>query len=145
MSPSSKSASREAAEFLESMPAAYARVFTIRDVEQHAGVVARRGTQLAHAEAGHTSSGPLVVCVVADDRPGLLSLVTDALLVHGFSIDVVGGEMVAAVGHQPVEVALLPGHAVERVDVGADRDHGDQFGLGVHQQFAPGALYRPGR
>ncbi len=77
---------RDVADFLSSMPAAYAQAFSLRDVEEHAGIVARRGALLAHAEAVRTSLGALLVCVVADDRPGLLSLVTDALLVHGFSV-----------------------------------------------------------
>ncbi|HWZ91118.1 MAG TPA: hypothetical protein VNW92_19790, partial [Polyangiaceae bacterium] len=72
-------------EFLDSMPPAYARAFSKSEVAEHARIVARRGTQLAHAEACAAPKGTLV-CVVADDRPGLLVLVTDALLVHGLSV-----------------------------------------------------------
>ena len=72
-------------EFLESMPAAYARVFTSGEALEHAQVVARRGAHLVHAELCSGPSGEQV-CVVAEDRPGLLALVTDALLVHGLSI-----------------------------------------------------------
>jgi UTP:GlnB (protein PII) uridylyltransferase len=72
-------------EFLDSMPAAYARAFSAGEIAEHAAIVARRGTHLTHAELCGGSSGP-VVCVVAEDRPGLLALVTDALLVHGLSI-----------------------------------------------------------
>jgi UTP:GlnB (protein PII) uridylyltransferase len=72
-------------EFLDSMPAAYARAFSVSEVREHANIVGRRGTQLTHAELCAGASGTRV-CVVADDRPGLLALVTDALLVHGFSI-----------------------------------------------------------
>jgi [protein-PII] uridylyltransferase len=71
--------------FLETMPAAYARVFATSEVLDHAQVVARRGPQLVHAEICSGPSGEQV-CVVAEDRPGLLALVTDALLVHGLSI-----------------------------------------------------------
>ncbi len=78
---------REVADFLDSMPAAYARAFTLRDAEEHARIVARRGGQLAHAEVGGGRATPAFVCVVADDRPGLLSLVTDAMLVHGLSVN----------------------------------------------------------
>ncbi len=72
-------------EFLESMPAAYASSFDDREVAAHEGIAARRGAQLVHAElfVGRTGSQ---VCLVADDRPGLLALVTDALLVHGLDI-----------------------------------------------------------
>ncbi|HEX2672123.1 MAG TPA: hypothetical protein VHM25_14680 [Polyangiaceae bacterium] len=72
-------------EFLRTMPAAYAREFAPSEIAEHERVVARRGERLVHAEICVTSSGELV-CVVAEDRPGLLVLVTDALLVHGLSI-----------------------------------------------------------
>jgi UTP:GlnB (protein PII) uridylyltransferase len=69
------------------MPATYAAAFGARDVEEHARVVARRGSELSHVEvvAGKDSARSLV-CLVADDRPGLLSIVTDALLAHGLSV-----------------------------------------------------------
>jgi [protein-PII] uridylyltransferase len=72
-------------EFLDTMPAAYARAFTTSEVFDHAKIVARRGAHLVHAEICVSPSGEQI-CVVADDRPGLLALVTDALLVHGLSI-----------------------------------------------------------
>ncbi len=72
-------------EFLDTMPAGYARVFTTSEVLDHAKIVARRGAHLVHAEICVGPSGEQV-CVVAEDRPGLLALVTDALLVHGLSI-----------------------------------------------------------
>ena len=72
-------------EFLDSMPAAYARAFSVSEVREHSDIVARRGAQLAHAELCTGPNGHRV-CVVADDRPGLLALVTDAFLVHGLSI-----------------------------------------------------------
>ena len=71
--------------FLETMPAAYALAFTTSEVLEHERVVARRGAQRVHAELCSGPSGEQV-CVVAEDRPGLLALVTDALLVHGLSI-----------------------------------------------------------
>jgi len=71
--------------FLETMPAAYADVFTSIEASEHAKVVARRGAHLVHAELCSGSSGEHV-CLVAEDRPGLLALVTDALLVHGLAI-----------------------------------------------------------
>jgi UTP:GlnB (protein PII) uridylyltransferase len=81
------SATREINEFLASMPVAYARAFTAREVEEHVRIVARRAGQLAHAEALRSASEGTFVCVVADDQPGLLSIVTDALLVHGLNIN----------------------------------------------------------
>jgi [protein-PII] uridylyltransferase len=78
--------SREVAEFLQSMPGSYAQDFSLRDVEEHSHIVARRGELLAHAEPWQGTRETAFVCVVADDRPGLLSFVTDALLVHGLNI-----------------------------------------------------------
>ena len=72
-------------EFLDSMPVAYARAFSAQEMAEHAQIVQRRGTRIAHAETCASGRGALV-CVVADDRPGLLALVTDALLVHGLSV-----------------------------------------------------------
>ena len=77
---------REVDEFISSMPVAYARAFTRREVEEHASIVQRRAGQLAHAEAFRGAGERTFVCVVADDQPGLLSFVTDALLVHGLSV-----------------------------------------------------------
>jgi UTP:GlnB (protein PII) uridylyltransferase len=77
---------REVDEFLASMPVAYARAFSVREVEEHVRIVNRRAGQLAHAEAVRGASETTFVCVVADDQPGLLSFVTDALLVHGLSV-----------------------------------------------------------
>ena len=64
------------------MPAAYGHAFSAKEVAEHSQIVQRRGTRLVYAE---NCSGGLV-CVVADDRPGLLALVTDALLVYGLNI-----------------------------------------------------------
>jgi UTP:GlnB (protein PII) uridylyltransferase len=72
-------------EFLASMPSAYARAFTRDEVAAHARIALRRGAALAHAESCQGGSRSLV-CVVADDRPGLLALLTDALLVQRVGI-----------------------------------------------------------
>ena len=65
-----------------------------------------------------------------------------AVLVHRLRVDVVGGEMVAARHDQAAQVPLLARHAMQRFDVGGDRHHRHQRGVGVHQQLAPGALDR---
>jgi len=72
-------------DFLASMPAAYARAATATDVVQHARIVERRGARLAYAEPCQLGSAT-ALCLVTDDRPGLLALVTDALLVQGLGI-----------------------------------------------------------
>jgi len=71
--------------FLATMPAAYERLYTAGEVAEHAAIVARRGARLVHAELWPSTGGPLL-CVVAEDRPGLLALVTDALLAQGMAI-----------------------------------------------------------
>jgi [protein-PII] uridylyltransferase len=70
-------------EFPSSMPPSYGRAFGANEIAEHARIVQRRGQKLAHAEL---CSADARVCVVADDRPGLLALVTDALLMHGLSV-----------------------------------------------------------
>src|SRR6187397_2678629 len=72
-------------DFLDTMPLAYRSAFGVDETAEHARIVARRGAALAHAELCETRNGS-VVCLVTDARPGLLVLVTDALLVHGFGI-----------------------------------------------------------
>ena len=67
------------------MPSVYARTFDVSEAAVHADIVARRGDQLVHAEICAGRNGAQV-CLITDDRPGLLALVTDALLVHGFRI-----------------------------------------------------------
>jgi UTP:GlnB (protein PII) uridylyltransferase len=68
------------------MPAAYAQAFSLSQAAEHAEIVARRGAMSAHAELWRELPGAPLLCVVADDQPGLLSFVTDALLSHGLNI-----------------------------------------------------------
>jgi UTP:GlnB (protein PII) uridylyltransferase len=72
-------------QFLATMPAAYARLYSASEVAEHAAIVSRRGARPVHAELWQSAKGPLL-CVVAEDRPGLLALVTDALLAQGMAI-----------------------------------------------------------
>ena len=85
------SRSKALSEYLESMPGAYLQAFTLHDAEEHAFIVARRGSQIAHAEMWRTFAGSAVICVVADDQPGLLSVVTATLVAHG--LDVVSAQI----------------------------------------------------
>jgi len=72
-------------QFVASMPAAYGRLYRASEVAEHAAIVSRRGDRPVHVELWQSANGPLL-CVVAEDRPGLLALVTDALLVQGMAI-----------------------------------------------------------
>lgn len=71
--------------FLATMPAAYEHLYGASEVAEHAAIASRRGAGLVHAELCQSPKGPLL-CVVAEDRPGLLALVTDALLAQGLAI-----------------------------------------------------------
>lgn len=71
--------------FVATMPAAYERLYGLAEAAEHAAIVARRGTKLVHAELWQSAKGSLL-CVVAEDRPGLLALITDALLAQGLAI-----------------------------------------------------------
>lgn len=72
-------------QFVATMPAAYETLYGAAEMAEHAGIVSRRGARLVHAELCGSAKGPLL-CVVAEDRPGLLALVTDALLAQGVAI-----------------------------------------------------------
>lgn len=71
--------------FVATMPAAYERLYGAGEIAEHAAIVARRGDRQVHAELWQSANGP-ILCVVAEDRPGLLALVTDALLAQGMAI-----------------------------------------------------------
>jgi UTP:GlnB (protein PII) uridylyltransferase len=76
------------ASFQGSMPERYCANFDGEAIRDHAEIVARRAGFLVHLEIWQRlPDGGVVVCVVADDRPGLLSLVSASLVVH--DIDVV--------------------------------------------------------
>lgn len=90
-------------QFAATMPAAYEHLYGASEVAEHAAIASRRGDRLVHAELWQSAKGPLL-CVVAEDRPGLLALVTDALLAQGIAIQsarafcrVVGQERAEAV------------------------------------------------
>lgn len=73
--------------FLASMPAAYARVFDANEASEHASIAAARHGRPAHVSIWRTlPDGTAVLCIVADDRPGLLSLMCATLAKHWLSI-----------------------------------------------------------
>lgn len=90
-------------QFAATMPEAYVRLYDASEVTEHAAIVSRRQGRLVHAELCRSAKGPLL-CVVAEDRPGLLALMTDALMAQGLAIQsarafgrVVGKDQVEAV------------------------------------------------
>lgn len=73
--------------FEASMPERYRETFDAEAVAEHAGIVARRGNLPAHVEVcGRLPDGVTIVCVVADDRPGLLSRIAASLVIHSMDI-----------------------------------------------------------
>jgi [protein-PII] uridylyltransferase len=73
------------------MPERYRDSFDGTAIREHAAIVARRADAPAHVEIWRRlANGGAVACVVADDRPGLLSLISAALVVQ--SLDVVSAQ-----------------------------------------------------
>lgn len=73
--------------FRASMPGAYGRVYTPDEIAEHAGIVARRALQPAHVELWRSlPAGSSVLCVVADDQPGFLSMVSAVLYLHELDV-----------------------------------------------------------
>jgi [protein-PII] uridylyltransferase len=78
--------------FFASMPERYREAFDATDAREHAAIVSRRGGAAAHLEIWRRiPEGGAIVCVVGDDRPGLLSFISAALLVH--QMDVVAAKV----------------------------------------------------
>ncbi len=73
--------------FEASMPQRYRETFDPTTIAEHAAIVARRGRLPAHVEVcGRLPDGATVICVVADDRPGLLSRIAASLVIHAMDI-----------------------------------------------------------
>jgi UTP:GlnB (protein PII) uridylyltransferase len=110
--------------FAATMPDSYGRLYGSTEVAEHSAIVSRRGDRLVHAELCQSSKAPLL-CVVAEDRPGLLALVTDALLAHGMAIQsarafgrVVGKDRVEAVDFLELRALGGPDDVAAQLDGG---------------------------
>ena len=69
------------------MPERYRETFDATAIAEHAAIVARRGRLPAHLEVcSRLADGITMVCVVADDRPGLLSRIAASLVIHSMDI-----------------------------------------------------------
>jgi [protein-PII] uridylyltransferase len=74
-------------EFSSSMPESYRVLFDPRAMRRHYGIVTRRGLHVAHAEIWRVlPDRSAALCVVAEDRPGLLSAIAAALVSHGLDV-----------------------------------------------------------
>jgi [protein-PII] uridylyltransferase len=75
------------AAFRASMPDRYRAAFDESSVGEHAHIVERRAGAAAHIELWRQlPKGIGVLCVVADDRPGLLSFISASLVIHGMDV-----------------------------------------------------------
>lgn len=87
---------------IESMPRAYTQIFERRDIVEHAAIINARGRARAHAaEWRQLPGGTAIVCIVADDVPGLLSLVSAAFVTH--HLDVTSAQIFCRATAQGVE------------------------------------------
>jgi [protein-PII] uridylyltransferase len=74
--------------FLASMPTHYRERFDMGAAREHAAIAERRRSGAVHAEIWRALPGGVAaVCVLADDRPGLLSFVSAALVVQGLDVE----------------------------------------------------------
>src|SRR5580658_10365661 len=73
--------------FAASMPARYGVLFDPRTIRRHAAVAHRRAGRAAHAELWRSlPDGSAALCIVAEDRPGLLSAIAAALVLHKLDV-----------------------------------------------------------
>lgn len=95
------------APFYASMPERYREVFDLSEAREHAAIVARRGSQAVHVEVWRRlPKGGVILCVVADDRIGLLSFISASLVAQGMDI-------LAAQAYTRAPAKGQPGEAVD--------------------------------
>lgn len=94
------------AEFSASMPASYRKNFDSRAMSAHANVAATRGQARVNVGAFPSNRPGTALCVVAEDRPGLLATISAALVLC--RLDVIEAE---------AYTRRQPGSADEALDV----------------------------
>jgi [protein-PII] uridylyltransferase len=88
--------------FVASLPKSYAQKYATDEIGLHLAVAARRGSgpvsvgllpvgqspaaQLSVAQLPVSQSNPATLCVIAEDRPGLLATISGALILCGFDV-----------------------------------------------------------
>src|SRR5262245_39193059 len=74
-------------QFIASMPLAYSQAFDAADAAEHARIAAARGDAVAEVAIWRMlPQGVAILCVVAEDRPGLVALVSSAFLAHALDV-----------------------------------------------------------
>lgn len=94
------------AEFRASMPESYRRNFDVRASEAHRALSAERSGRLARVGTFPTPRAGTALCVIAEDRPGLLATISAALVLC--QLDVIEAE---------AYTRRRPGHPDEAVDI----------------------------
>jgi UTP:GlnB (protein PII) uridylyltransferase len=76
--------------FASSMPLAYRAMHGEHEIREHAQIVGRRGTSRVHVDLcsrDHAAQSEVYwICVVTDDRPGLLSFLSAAICAHSLDV-----------------------------------------------------------
>ena len=73
--------------FSDSMPERYRTTYDAEAVREHAAIAARRDAAPAHVEVWRRQAdGVAIMCVVADDRPGLLSLISASVVIQKLDV-----------------------------------------------------------
>jgi len=72
--------------FAATLPVSYRAHFSPARVARHAYIAAARGLRCAHVDTFGPPSRVTPLCVVADDRPGLLWLISAALAAHRLDV-----------------------------------------------------------
>jgi UTP:GlnB (protein PII) uridylyltransferase len=76
-----------AAAFMQSMPERYREAFDAKAIEQHAAIASRRdGRPVCLEVLQRPSENEVVLCIIADDQAGLLSLISASFVAHGLDI-----------------------------------------------------------
>jgi UTP:GlnB (protein PII) uridylyltransferase len=76
-----------AQEFIASMPSSYREAFDDEAMLAHAGVAARREASATRVEIWKDLPERVAaICIAADDRPGLLSQISAALVAHDIDV-----------------------------------------------------------
>ena len=102
--PSSASGNDSFPAFYASMPPRYRELFDATAAREHEAIIARRQGHPANVELWRRVQGAnAIVCVVADDRPGLLSLICAALVAHGMDVIAVQAYTRPSDGIRPAE------------------------------------------
>jgi len=96
------------AEFAASMPASYREAFEEEAIATHAGVALRRDASATRVEIWKDLPERIVaICIVADDRPGLLAQISAALVAHEIDVVSAHGYCRARPGSVPEAIDIL--------------------------------------